>query len=166
MIWRYTIYDSFNSIENDGSIQPATTYIPIWEKPIVWFSTEQFWEPTVRKGRIAPDGTIQDLSMDGMLEHGILLIRIGIDEADAPHRWAELKLLSGMSPEIARGLASKAKQLGANPSRWRGTFEAVGAEKWKSVEYFDGVAWAPLPRPVFHDTEDESHPLVTGYATA
>lgn len=148
MIWHYTYDDNFNSIENDGSIKPATRYIPIWERPIVWFSTEQFWEPTVTKARIRPDGTKQDFSMDGMLELGILLIRIGIDEADAPHRWAELKLLSGMSPVTACGLARRAKQLGGNPSRWRGTFEAVGAEKWKSVEYFDRLAWAPLPRPL------------------
>ena len=36
-----------DSIVKDGAIRPATAYIDAGETPIVWFSTEQFWEPTV-----------------------------------------------------------------------------------------------------------------------
>jgi hypothetical protein len=64
------------------------------------------------KGLILPHGTIQDLKMDDMLERGILLLPIWVDDASAPYRWTELKQLSGMSPEIARGLARVAKRIG------------------------------------------------------
>jgi hypothetical protein len=146
MLWHYTHSDNYVSIEEDGLILPATTYVPVGEKPIVWFSTEQFWEPTALKGWRGDDGIYQLLTLDGMLDHEILPIRIRVDPDVAPYRWSDLKALSGMSDETARGLASSGRRRGANPSRWRGTFEAVCADKWRVVEYFTGRDWMLLAR--------------------
>jgi len=144
MLWHYTSSTHYVSIVKDGLILPATTYVPDEEKPIVWFSDDQFWEPTATKGVQLRDGTIGSLSLDGMLDRHILPIRIGVDSTVAPHRWSDLKSLSGMSSETARGLASSAKRMGSNPCLWRGTFEAVRADKWMAVEYFNRRDWAPL----------------------
>jgi len=144
MFWHYTSANNYISIANDGLILPATTYVPVGEKPIVWFSTEQFWEPTSAKACHRPDGTLQLLTLDGMLKRNILPIRIGVDSTAAPYRWSDLKSLSRMSSETARSLASSAKRMGAHPSRWRGTFEAVCVEKWRTIEYYNGREWAPL----------------------
>lgn len=144
MIWHYTIGESFAAIRRDGLILPADECIAMGELPIVWFSKEQFWEPTVTKAPLLSDGTSEVLGMDGLFKHGILLIRIGVDSATAPYTWSEMKESSGMPPQIARGLASVGRRQGANPSRWRGTFEAVSSDKWKAVEFFTGLDWVPL----------------------
>jgi hypothetical protein len=134
LIWHYTADRNFQSIIKDGFIRPATTYIAPGEKPVVWFSREQFWEPT----------TFLNWGMTGAIRRGFRLLRIGMNTADAPHRWSELRELSGMSPEIAGALARSAREVGANPSRWYGTFEPVPIHKWKAIEYFNLESWAPL----------------------
>lgn len=138
MIWHYTSSESFISIANDGLVLPTTLYVPAGERPIVWFSTEDFWEPTATK-KCSLTGKM--LTLDEMLKHEVLPVRIGVNPTVAPHRWSDLKLLSGINPDTARALASSGKQMGANPSRWRGTFEAVPAEKWEAVEYYNGLCW-------------------------
>src|ERR1700686_4598787 len=105
MFWHYTSSDHYVCIANDGLILPATTHVPVGERPIVWFSIEQLWEPTAAKGWRHPDGSCQLLTLDRMLEHNILPIRIGVDSTVALYRWSDLKSLSGMSPGTARGLA-------------------------------------------------------------
>jgi hypothetical protein len=141
MIWHYTVDRNFCSILTEGLIRPATARVPPGERPIVWFSTEQYWEPTVTKGWLQTDGTIKDLKMGDFLEREIQLFRIGVDPATAPYRWCDLKSLSGMSSEAAHGLARMAKALGANPSRWRGTFDAVSDAWWEAIERFEGGGW-------------------------
>lgn len=147
MVWHYTCDQQFTQIRESGTIRPADEGIPAHERPIVWFSKEQFWEPTVVKAKRAADGSVRQLGMDGLIENQILLIRIGVDPETVPHTWCELKALSGMDSHIARALVKSAKQLGANPSKWRGTFEVVGRDKWRTVEYFNpGAAeWTSLP---------------------
>ena len=141
LIWHYTVGSSFTSIIEDGLIRPATGYIPVGERPIVWFSTEQFWEPTVSKGLRLEDGTIEDLGMTRLLELNFPLFRIGVDPEVAPYTWSDLKSLSGMSSDVARSLKSTAKARGANPSRWRGTFDPVSSDQWKTVEYLKDGNW-------------------------
>ena len=158
MLWHYTSSNDYWSIKQDAAILPATTYVPVGEKPIVWFSTEQFWEPTAAKGWRGHDGTYKSLTLDGMLDHEILPIRIGVDSDVAPHRWSDLKSLSGMSDVMASGLASEGKRMGANPSRWRGTFEAVPADRWRVVEYYSGRNWMPLEWKAPKRTAQESTP--------
>lgn len=134
MIRHYTVGDSFNEILRDNLIRPATAYIPKHEKPIVWFSTEEFWEPTVSKGLLLADGTIKDLNMTDMLAKNMSLFRIGVDPDTAPLRWSDIKEQSGMLGETARNLAARAKKVGGNPSRWRGTFEPVSIEQWRAID--------------------------------
>ncbi len=144
MLWHYATGNHYVSIVKDGLILPATTYVPVGEKPIAWFSTEELFEPTAAKLWLNPHGEIQSLQLDEMLERNILPVRIGVDSAVAPHRWSDLKALSGMSCETANALASRAKRLEANPSRWRGTFQAVCAKRWRAIEYFNRREWEPL----------------------
>lgn len=144
LVWHYTFDQSFSAILKDGFIRPADGLIGPNERPITWFSREQYWEPTVYKGVLKADGTPVLLNMTGLLDYGVQLFRIGVDSSDAPHRWSDLKALSGMPSQVASGLARTARQVGANPSRWHGTFETVPVQRWKAVEYFNPGAdsWA------------------------
>lgn len=144
LVWHYTDNQSFLRILNDGIIRPATAYVPAGELPITWFSTEQFWEPTVIKGKYLPDETIKGLGMAGMLAANVRLYRFGVDAATAPYRWSQLKDLSGMHPEIAAALAADTKRRGGSPNRWRGTFDPVSSEKWVAIEAFENGKWVPV----------------------
>jgi hypothetical protein len=97
MIWHYNADRSFISILSDGFIKPATTHVTPGEKPIVWFSTEKVWEPTVVKLYAAEDGVECLLGMDGLLNHGPPLFRFGVAEYTAPMTWWELRSACGMS---------------------------------------------------------------------
>jgi hypothetical protein len=116
-------------------IKPASMYLQPGERPIVWFSKEQFWEPTVTKGWRLKDGTVLNLKMDDMLKWDILLVRIGFDPEIAPYVWGQLKALSGLSSDITKNLASTARECGANPSRWRGTFNRSQSTSGKRSRY-------------------------------
>jgi hypothetical protein len=85
--------------------------------------------------------------MIDLLERDVPLFRIGVDSAVAPHKWSELKLLSGMSSEMGRGLKVGAKALNANTSCWRGTFDSVTFEKWEAFECFKNGVWVTLEIP-------------------
>jgi hypothetical protein len=160
IIWHYTYDTNFELIRKDGFIRPASEGISDGEKPIVWFSKEQFWEPTVTKGLTLEDGTVTQLTMSGLVDHDFLLVRIGIDPETAPYTWSELKALSGMPSNAAWILKKSAEQRGANPSKWRGTFKPVGRDKWRAVEFFNPGAdrWEVLGADAwFHPTEDHLH---------
>src|SRR5207248_9656228 len=117
MIWHYTAGDNFKSIFYSKVIRPATAHIAPGEKSIVWFSTEEWWEPSVTKGRRRPDGTIEDLGMDALHAAGFMLWRIGVAPDTAPYTWSERKKLSGMPSDVAMQLAKIAKQKAGNASR-------------------------------------------------
>ncbi len=145
LVWHYTHGDrAFLGILKDGMIRPATAFVPAGELPITWFSTEQFWEPTVFRGKCLPDGTIMALGMADMLAENVRLFRLGADPATAPYRWSDLKDLSGMHPAIAAALAADTKRRGGSPNRWRGTFDPVSSEKWVTVETFVDGEWVPV----------------------
>jgi hypothetical protein len=82
-LYRWSVFQQDYS---DGFIRPVTMYVPLGEKPIVWFSIEQFLEPTVTKGYKCPDGVVRTLNMDGLLRENLELFRIGVDTVVAPFR--------------------------------------------------------------------------------
>jgi len=143
-VWHYTVGNSFLGILESGAILPATAYVLPDEQPIVWFSTNPYWENTVFKGLLQADGTIRDVGMRGLLEHGLQLLRIAVPAEVAPHNWKALRELSGMDPHVAAGLAREAKRWYANTSEWRGTFDPVPSSAWISIEEFRAGCWQPF----------------------
>ena len=143
VLWHYTYSDAVISILKDGFIKPATDFIEPGERPIVWFSKEQFWEPTVTKGGVE-SGQLLDLTMDDMVKRGYGLFRIGVNADTAPYTWSELKLMSGMGADLAAGLVRSAKRRGANPSRWRGTLVPLPRADWVRIEEFRRKEWIPI----------------------
>lgn len=151
LLWHYTTDRHLTEILRDGCLKPSTAHIAPHEKPITWFSTEQFWEPTVVKGWKQPDGAVVLLGMLGLLEHGVILVRIGVLPNAAPYTWPELRRLSGMPPKAAQGLLKVAKRWGAKAARWRGTFGPVPSSSWCAVQYFQDAGWSELEREVYCD---------------
>jgi hypothetical protein len=69
------------------------------------------------------------------------LWRIGVDESTAPHGWNRLVFLSRMHPATARGLEDAAKEEGADPSEWFGTFHPATSDKWTAVQRRVNGVW-------------------------
>jgi hypothetical protein len=144
LAWHYTIFDRFVDIVADGEIRPATAAVPNGERPIVWFSLNQHWEQTANKALRTADGRLIGLDMQGTMEHGRGLIRIGVRQERAPHTWRELKRLAGMGEDIAGGLVRMARRDGADPRDWRGTFDPVQRADWSTVETFVDGSWVEV----------------------
>jgi hypothetical protein len=140
-VWHYTTAQSLLKIVETGSILPATAFVAKEERPIVWFSLNQSWEPTANKLYLQGDGTIIALNREQTEELGGGLVRIGVAPETAPYDWHALKQLSGMSSKIAQALYEGAVQGGATPGEWRGTFEPVLQAQWTAVEVFRDGDW-------------------------
>jgi hypothetical protein len=57
-----------------------------------------------------------------------------------------------MESRMANGLVRVARELGADPRDWGGTFEPVPIEVWGDIQVCDGVAWiTPKGPKVYHD---------------
>jgi hypothetical protein len=68
--WHYTTLQKAHSIEADGKLRPATTGVPANEKPILWFSLAQEWEPTATKGIVNKGtGENRNLTIAEMIEY-------------------------------------------------------------------------------------------------
>ena len=156
-VWHYSIYPHLLSMLRDGFIKPATAFVKPPERPIVWFSKSQTWERSVTKGLRLPDGSSVTLDFHGMVSHGVRPVRIGVSPEVAPYDWPALRRLSGMESRMANGLVRVARELGADPRDWCGTFEPVPMEVWGDIQVYDGGAWiTPKGPKVYHDPVRDS----------
>ena len=163
LCWHYTTGEKLLLIAESGELRPGKAYVPEHEKPILWFSLNQYWDNTVNKGLLKPDGSILQLDMRGTFEGGGGLARIGVSEDTARYGWKALRHISNMDSYMAKHLVKRALEVGTNPREWRGTFDAVPYKKWKAVERFDGNGmWVPMSLIALDvDVLQEQHHAVT-----
>jgi hypothetical protein len=141
LCWHYTALDILKKIYTDGEIRPATAYVPDGERPIVWFSCREDWEPTATKMFKHRLTTVEEIiALSGGLG------RIGVHPETAPYVWQQLKWLTGMSDGLARRLEKAALKWGSYSMDWRGTFNPVPSRSWIAIEVSrDGMTWRPWP---------------------
>lgn len=137
LLWHYSKGVHFRSIVDDGCLRPATVGVVPPERPAVWFSGRQVWEPTVAMAEPMASFAAR---MGG-------LIRIGVQADVAPHNWTAFRRLSGARREVVRGLTRGARSVGANPDDWRVSFDPVPRERWAAVEVWDAGAWVRVGEP-------------------
>lgn len=140
--WHYTTGDRAALILSDGVIKAATAFVPDGEKPVVWFSTRQRWEPTATKGIIGPDGIRRDATLDEMIEHGGGLYRFGLPASELIP-WNQIPAATGMSRDMARALVKAACRKGADPSFWFASMEPVIVLDL-AVQWYINSEWIPI----------------------
>jgi hypothetical protein len=64
LAWHYTTGKHFLKTVESGVLLPSANYIAKTENPVLWFSCEQYWEPTAQKAELQDDELVQ-LGMDG-----------------------------------------------------------------------------------------------------
>lgn len=144
ILWHYTIKDYLSRIIETGEIRPATAGITAREKPCVWFSTNQTWEPTANKLIERQDGFICPGTKETTEKYGGGLVRIGVAPETAPHNWHAFKRLSNISAKVAKAMYNAGIDSGAKPSEWFVSFNSVPRPKWLAVETWNGVAWVAV----------------------
>jgi len=116
----------------DAQLKPTSAYIAEREKPILWFSMDQVWEPTACKAT-EELGVIKRLTKNETFQLGCGLVRFGVD----PHiliPWPKIGHMARMSKRIQKSLTREGIRQGANPCLWMGTLEPVVREKWAVVD--------------------------------
>jgi hypothetical protein len=144
-LWHYTFLSHLETILRERLIRPATALVEPPERPIVWFSRNQFGEKTVTKEMKFPDGRSIELDFDAMIAHGVFPVRIGVMPKTAPHDWPSLRTISRMTPGMADGLVRVAQENAADIRDWRGTFNPVAIEDWVDLQVHKNGAWTTPP---------------------
>jgi hypothetical protein len=139
--WHYTVGAKLTLILGDGMIKPATSGVPRGERPIVWFSTNQDWEPTADKSVMDEHGTLIHLDREKTAEMAGGLARISVAAETAPHDWQAIKELSGMTGWVAQGLYKTGIKKGSRPGDWWGSFDPVPRSKWLAIQVHRDGSW-------------------------
>jgi hypothetical protein len=144
-VWHYTTARRLAAILQAGELRFAAGLLPKGEKPVVWFSSNEEWEPTANIPLRQPDGRMAIATKDAtcLLEGG--LARIGVACETAAHDWEAYKRLSGITPKHAREMYKAAIAQGARPGQWFANFEPVPRSQWLAVEVWDGREWRGEP---------------------
>lgn len=120
LAWHYTTADRLDSIERAGFILPATANVPQHERPVVWFSLHQHFEPTAIKGMIDSEtGQYRSATLHEMIELSGGLVRFGLPPR-ALLTGEALRRAARINAQTWRGLAAAGVKSGGNPSQWFG----------------------------------------------
>jgi hypothetical protein len=149
--WHYTSGRCAIQIVQTEVILPATENVPRGEKPAVWFSLNQSWEPTATKGILDPlTGSRRFATMDEMARLAGGCYRFGID----PSRllcWSALKVKTRMRPKTVRALERVAYKFRSNPSDWMGAMEAVSLRDVVVLQKLIMGSWVSGPEQLVTD---------------
>jgi len=108
------------------------------EKPMLWFSANQQWEPTAGKasGQIAMMTFKQQLAVGGC-------IRFGLPATDSRlMSWKAACTVAGTGRDERRAMERAGKKRGADPSQWFAIAESVPLDQLL-LEVFVDNAWHP-----------------------
>ena len=142
IVWHYTTGECFRSIVNDGYIDVSRALVPIHERPIVWFSSNETWEHTATKA-IRINGLIHRCTFEEMTRFSGV-VRIGVTRLVAKHGWPSLGREAHMTQETMKGLERAAKAVGATPGKWSGTFSPVPRSRWSAVDVWHEGHWVTI----------------------
>lgn len=145
--WHYTTGRYFIEIVQSGFLDPSKTVTPPRERAIVWFSTNQYFEPTAQKA-LSQGATIVFLGMDGTFEHGGGLVRFGIKATDMTLKaWPKLGVCAGMHPQTIAAIEAVGREQGANPAQWLGSFKRIAVKRMTicvAERLNDGFKWVEV----------------------
>lgn len=138
LAWHYTTGDNFRQIVESGELRPTDSFIAKGEKPILWFSRHQDWEPTACKGVRDPvTGTRRTLTRWETCEMCGGLVRFGVSQARLV-AWPEVARTARMPKKMIGALVTVGLREGAVPTWWMGTFDAIAREEWEAID-----VWQP-----------------------
>jgi hypothetical protein len=131
-VHHYTTGLKLRSIITSGFIDPSTAHIEPVEKPVVWFSSSERWEPTATK--VSVPG-MPGQAMTAVAQNG--LVRLTVPASTAPHAFEELPEIAGTPLETCMGLLLSGLRLGSDPTSWRFSLTPVPTSFLRKVAFYD-----------------------------
>lgn len=154
MIYHYTVGLKIPSIVRDGVLIPSTAFLFENEKPVVWFSSHNFFEPTARKLYVRK-GEFRVMTVDEMYRLCGGCFRYGLDSSKGRVMtelgivdWIRLKDEANMDSAQRAQLAHAARSQSASPKQWYGTITPVPIDRLvcerlqKTID--NRLKWEPL----------------------
>lgn len=124
LVWHYAPWSYLHRIVKSGALLGSNAGAPE-EKPMLWFSANQHWEPTATKLMKNGSGGILQLTFAQQVKHAGC-IRFGLAAEDPRlFNWKEACVIAGTKREMRRALEMAGKRQGANPAHWYATPAAV-----------------------------------------
>lgn len=149
--YHYTTGTKLREIASDGFLDPTKTVISgagPRERPVLWFSTAEPWEPTACKA-VSEEGKLRTLTMAETKQLGFGLVRFGYPVRRL-HSWKSGKLARKARIEdlIANGLSKAGRDQGADPDLWYGACRPISLSEVVSIEVIDEHDnWQPVNNP-------------------
>ena len=139
MLWHYTNGRALADILKHGAIVATQCRHLPGERPIVWLTLSDDWEPMCNKTMIDPD-TLRylTLSREETAAHFGGLARFGISE-DHPNVMRCNKVVRKLIADRngAKSMFHLAERLGSRPEHdWRGSQHEIRVQEWRAVEFF------------------------------
>jgi hypothetical protein len=140
-VWHYTVGDNFHKIIKTGVIVQSGLGQLKRLKPVVWFSKNQFWEPTASKKH--PQNPELDLATwqeNAKFYNGVY--RIGADLSKTPMLpWSIAPQIILFTAKGTRNLEDSGRAVGANPNDWFACLNAVRRDEWTAIQVLEDGAW-------------------------
>ena len=140
-VFHYAPWSYLPKIVTSGALQPSNAAAN-GEKPMLWFSAHQRWEPTATKMLRLSNGAYRQMTLQEQSDrYGC--IRFGLPAADPRLLdWGRTCALAGTSRKVRRNLELAGKKRGANPQQWFATAQPVSLTELE-LEVFVEDAWGP-----------------------
>lgn len=155
--WHYTTGKCFLAIARSVFLLPTKAKFSDGEIPILMFSKKKDWEPIFRKAVNNESNQRDSIAKNETALVGGGLFRFGYPvERLMPSK--QLLKLANVPHRIIKCLENIGRSLGATPSDWLGTFDAIPIEQL-IIEFSDGEQWVRIQNRM-HSTSSISVAIV------
>jgi hypothetical protein len=138
-LFHYTRASHLQDILEDKAIRPSTIGLDHDEKPAVWCTFRQEWEPTATPAMKIAGGsrvlTFQELTQVDTP------VRIEVDPVGVKLDWQTWRRLSGVKSGVARRLERSAQDKKSYSADWRMSFAPIEMRHWLCIELFVDGQW-------------------------
>ena len=158
--YHYTNGHKLEPIRKAARLLPAVVGIERTEKPIVWFSSHPYWEPTATKPiQNGKSFRLPDLEeLDGLVG---LYRFVFTGNPEQLHSLGILQIRANIRSKTLKGLKQVGLGFGANPEQWSGSLRPVPLEDLRLEKLFELREWRPISFEdgirAFKDIEAAAH---------
>ena len=147
MAYHYTTGDIFIEICQTNILDPHKTVTPLGEKPILWFSTQPYFEQTAAKSVYCESAknNIRRLTMLETMDLANGLIRFAYP-AESLIPWPQIGKQAYMSIKTIKQLEKEGRKQRANPTKWLGSFEPIKFSQLAEIQILkaDTLKWVNI----------------------
>lgn len=142
-LYHYTNEYKARAIIDSGHLIPTGQPATPREKPVLWFSTHPFYEPTAIKPLVM-GGELVEVSLEVYREM-FTLYRFWLVPGYPVSSWDRTCKLAKTPSKLRKAMEIKGRRQGGNPKQWFGTLEPVTLDNVVE-EILVGDVWEPWNR--------------------